>query len=100
MVKIPDLSKLNLKGIMENVKAMIGQTPIPEAAKDNPVGYNLAELSKAIKTLAELHSQSADAIAKIDTTLGNLYQNLTAVAPAADTSTTAAPKTSETKAKK
>jgi len=106
MVKIPDLSKLNLKGIVENVKSIIGQTPIPEAAKNNPTGYHLSELSKAIKTLAELHSKEADTIAKIDATLGNLYQSLTAVTPASDAPTTPAqpkpevPKTSETEAKK
>jgi len=85
MAKIPDLSKLNLKGIMDNVKAMIGQTPIPEASKDDPIGYLLSELSKTIKTLAELHAQEADAIAKIDTTLGALYQTLAQNKPATTT---------------
>lgn len=76
MTKIPDFSKLNLKGIMDNVKAMIGQNPIPEAAKDDPIGYRLSELSKSVKSLADLHTQEADEIAKLNTMLGELYQNL------------------------
>jgi len=82
MAKIPDFSKLNLKGIVDNVKAMIGQTPIPEAAQDDPVGFYLSELSKNIKTIAELHAQEGDAIAKLDSTLSSLYQNLTQNKPA------------------
>lgn len=83
---IPDLSKLNLKGIMDNVKAMIGQTPIPEASKDDPIAYRLSELSKITKSLADLHAKEADEIAKLSTMLGALYQDLTqAKAPAAAT---------------
>lgn len=82
MATIPDMSKLNFKGIMDNVKAMIGQTPIPEASKDDPVNYYLSELSKAVKALADLHSQESDAIAKIDATLGLLHKSLTSAKPA------------------
>lgn len=77
MATIPDMSKLNFKGIMDNVKAMIGQTPIPEASKDDPVNYYLSELSKAVKALADLHSEESNAIAKIDAALGSLHQSLT-----------------------
>lgn len=93
---IPDLSKLNLKGIMDNVKAMIGQTPIPEVSKDDPIGYRLSELSKITKSLADLHAKEADEISKLSNMLGALYQDLTQVK--APTST--APKTVETVAEK
>ena len=95
MATIPDMSKFNLKGIMDNVKAMIGQTPIPEASKEDPVNYYLSELSKAVKALADLHSQESDAIAKIDATLGSLHQSLTSAKPAKSEAKETAPKAAE-----
>lgn len=68
--------KLDVKSILDSVKSMIGSTPIPEAAKENPIEYRLSELSKALKKMAELQTQQADMLAKADVMLGELYQDV------------------------
>ena len=76
-----DLSKItnkfDLQKIIGDVKSMISPEKIPEANKDDPVAYCLAEISKCLKDLAELHAQQADTIAKINTILGTLHQEIT-----------------------
>lgn len=76
-----DLSKItnkfDLQKIIGDVKSMIGPVVIPEANKTDPVGYCLSELSKLTKDLAESHSKQADTIAKINTMLGTLHQEIT-----------------------
>ena len=76
-----DLSKItnkfDLQKIIGDVKSMISPEKIPEANKDDPVAYCLAEISKGLKDLAELHAQQADTIAKINTMLGTLHQEIT-----------------------
>ena len=76
-----DLSKItdkfDLQKIIGDVKAMISPVAIPEANKNDPVGYCLSELSKFTKDLAESHSKQADTIAKMSTMLGTLHQEIT-----------------------
>ena len=72
-----DLPKFDLQKIIGDVKSMIGPIVIPEANKDDPVGYCLSELSKLAKDLAESHSKQADTIAKISTMLGTLHLEIT-----------------------
>lgn len=68
--------KFDLQAIMENVKSLINPVAIPESSKDNPVPYLLGEISKAVKTAADLHSKQADAFAKLDALVGELYTQL------------------------
>jgi hypothetical protein len=75
MSKITD--KFDLQKIIGDVKAMISPIAIPEANKNDPVGYCLSELSKLTKDLAESHSKQADTIAKMSTMLGTLHQEIT-----------------------
>jgi hypothetical protein len=70
-------NKFDLQKIIGDVKAMISPVVIPEANKNDPVGYCLSELSKLTKDLAESHSKQADTIAKISTMLGTLHQEIT-----------------------
>lgn len=76
-----DLSKItgkfDLQKIISDVKSMISPVAIPEANKDDPVGYCLSELDKLVKDLADNHTKQADAIAKVSTMLGTLYQEVT-----------------------
>jgi hypothetical protein len=65
-------SKFDLQKLIGDVKSMLSPVVIPEANKDNPIGYCLSELSKLAKDLAENHAKQADAIAKITTILGTL----------------------------
>jgi hypothetical protein len=70
-------NKFDLQKFIGNVKSMLGPVVIPEANKDDPVGYCLSELSKLAKDLAESHSKQADTIAKISSMLGTLHQEIT-----------------------
>jgi len=87
-----DLSKLtgkfDLNKIISDVKSIITPPPIPEANKDDPVGYCLSELNKLIKELAENNTKQADSIAKVSTMLGSLYQEIAKAKGATGSSTT------------
>jgi hypothetical protein len=76
-----DLSKItgkfDLNKIINDVKSIITPSPIPEANKDDPVGYYLSELNKLIENLAENNTKQADNIAKASSILGTLQQELT-----------------------
>ena len=76
-----DLSKItnkfDLQKIIGDVKSMISPVTIPASNKNDPVGYCLSELSKLTKDLAESHSKQADTIAKINSMLGTLHQEIT-----------------------
>ena len=55
---------------------MISPVAIPASNKNDPVGYCLSELSKLTKDLTESHSKQADTIAKINSMLGTLHQEI------------------------
>ena len=75
-----DLSKItgkfDLQKIIDDVKSVITPPPIPEASKDDPIGYRLSELNKLAKELAETHTKQADSIAKLNVELGELYKEI------------------------
>ncbi|CAL7962722.1 hypothetical protein GAMM_40027 [Gammaproteobacteria bacterium] len=70
-------NKFDLQKLIGDVKSMLSPVAIPEANKDDPIGYCLSQLSKLAKDLAENHSKQADTIAKISTMLGTLHQEVT-----------------------
>jgi len=70
-------NKFDLQKIIGDVKSMISPVAIPASNKDDPVGYCLSELSKLTQDLAESHSKQADTIAKINSMLGTLHQEIT-----------------------
>lgn len=88
-------NKFDLQKIISDVKSMIGTTPIPEANKDDPVGYCLSELSKLTKDLAENHAKQADTIAKISSMLGALHKEIAGSAKPAEVATAAKPQAQE-----
>lgn len=85
-MKMPDLSdlsklteKLDLQNVVKNVKSMISPgSNIPETSKDDPIGYRLFEITKALQTLGNLHEKQSVELAKLNNTLGALYQEYTA----------------------
>jgi hypothetical protein len=68
--------KLGLQKIIDDVKSIISPIVIPEANKDDPVGYCLFELSKAGRELADHHAKQADIIAKFSNLLESLHREL------------------------
>ncbi len=68
--------KLGLQKIINDVKSMIAPAKIPDANKDDPVGFCLAELVKFTQELADGNNKQADVITKISSTLGALHQEL------------------------
>lgn len=74
MAEQPKSSKFDFQKIINDVKSIISPAPIPEANKDDPVGYHLSEMNKMLKELAEYHTKQADIMSKISATLGALYQ--------------------------
>lgn len=72
--------KFDIQKIIDDVKSIVTPAPIPEANKDDPVGYHLSELGKLTKELAENHTKQADTLAKVNAILGELYQELGKVA--------------------
>ncbi|MCL5260284.1 MAG: hypothetical protein M1561_01170 [Gammaproteobacteria bacterium] len=81
MAKMPDVSKIkgkfDLQEIIKNVKSILGPAPIPEAAKDDPIGFCLTEIGRSLQQIAVLSTKQADEIAKINNLLGTLSQTLT-----------------------
>lgn len=69
-------SKFDLQAIMDNVKSLISPINIPEASKDQPIAFLLAEMNNAIKEAADLHSKQADAYAKLNGLVGELHTRL------------------------
>ncbi|MEI8055078.1 MAG: hypothetical protein WCH10_03650 [bacterium] len=72
-------SKFDLQKFIGDVKSMLGPVAIPEASKDDPLGYCLSELSKLVKDMADSHSKQADTIAKISSMLGTLHQEVASI---------------------
>lgn len=68
--------KLGLQKIINDMKAIISPAVIPEASKDDSVGYCLSELSKTGRELADHHAKQADLIAKLSNLLENLHREL------------------------
>ncbi len=67
-----DTSKFNLQKLISDVKSLINSVPIPEASKDDPVGYYLGEIGKAVQNITELQNQQMDMLTKLMETVGNL----------------------------
>ena len=77
--KLADITKkIDLKGIMGNVKSIIGMgvPVIPESSKDNPVGFRLSNLTQMLKALEESNGLQAQIIRKLGAELGALYKDL------------------------
>ena len=78
-----DLSKIagkfDLQKIIGEVKSVLGSgsVTIPDANKDDPLGYCLSELGKLAKDLADSYSKQADTVSKISSMLGTLHQEVT-----------------------
>ena len=68
--------KLGLQKIINDMKSIISPAVIPEANKDDPVGYCLSELSKSGRALADHHAKQADIIANFSNLLENLHREL------------------------
>ena len=72
-----DLPKISgLQKVISDVKAMISSTLVPEANKDDPLGYYVFELSKLVKELTDNHTKQGDIVANMNNMLGNLSQAL------------------------
>jgi hypothetical protein len=73
-----DLSKLtgkfggDFQKLMDNVKSMINPGPVPEIAKDDPIGYRLAKVVEAVKIITDNHSKQGEEIAKLNAMLGEM----------------------------
>lgn len=70
-------SMFDLQKIINDVKSMISPASIPAANKNDPIGYRLSELSKHTKDLVENHTKQSDLIARINDSMGALYQAIT-----------------------
>lgn len=68
--------KLGLQKIINDMKSIISPAVIPEANKDDPIGYCLSELSKVGRELADHHAKQADIIAKFSNLLESLHREL------------------------
>lgn|GEM_PF-4559518 len=89
MVKIPEFSKLtdklDLSGIMnsdlmKNVKAIMSPgSAIPDSAKGDLIGDDLLTVAKELQELKALQTKQADALARLDGIVGNLFHNFVAL---------------------
>ena len=71
--------KFDLQKIVSDVKAMITPAAIPEASKDDPIGYHFSELNKVTHELGEISTKLADTIAKLNNIIGAAYPLVTAL---------------------
>lgn len=108
MPKLPDFSKiaekLDLQGIMQNVKSVISPgSVIPEHLEGDPVVAKLALIHAAMQTVKQLHDQQEQEITKINTIIASIYKDIegkqglgvTSKKPKAATPKTEAPSTTD-----
>ena len=81
--KITD--KLGWQKIVNEVRSMIAPTlVVPEANRDDPMGYCLAELVKLNQEAVELHAKQSEVLARINSAMGALLQAYSGSKPKAD----------------
>jgi hypothetical protein len=82
-----DLSKLtgkfggDFQKLMDNVKSMINPGPVPEIAKNDPIGYRLSKVVEAVKTITDNHSKQGEEIAKLNAMLGEMAKEFAMLKP-------------------
>jgi hypothetical protein len=83
--KITD--KLGLQKIVNDIKSLVSPATIPITGKDDPITNYLSEINKLGKELADNNAIQLGIVAKINSAINGLYQQINLNQTAANTTT-------------